>query len=132
MIYFHLWIIVWQTLIWKDVPVLVVIQLKKLNKFANFFSNIGSESSFSKKYIKMNCNTINDVRGETLNMEFQSCTGEEVRKVVQSLKSNSSSVDGFPLWANKVILGYIHSHEGHSHSQGGSEVDIENWRPYQF
>ena len=42
------------------------------------------QSSVSKKYNETNFNTINDVHGETLNMEFQSCTSEEVCKVVQS------------------------------------------------
>ena len=55
----------------------------------------------------MQCNTISDVRGETLNMEFQPCTCEEVQKAVQSLMSNSAGVDGLSLRALKVILGYI-------------------------
>ena len=40
-------------------------------------------------------------------MEFQLCTSEEVRKVVQSLKSNFARVDGLSLQALKVISGCI-------------------------
>ena len=123
-----------------------------VNKFANFFSNIGSkvQSSVSNKYNEMNCNIINDVRGETLNIEFQPCTSEEVRKVVQSLESNSAGVDGLPLQTVKVILRYIlpclvfiinlSLEKGSFPVQfkvakvipfhkGGRKSDIENWRP---
>ena len=80
-----------------------------VNRFAIFFSNIGSEmqSSVSNKYNEISCNIIKDVRGGTLNMEFQPRTSEKVHKVVQSLKSNSAGVDGLSLRALKVILGYI-------------------------
>ena len=64
------------------------------------------QSSVSNKYNE-NCNISNDVHGEASNIEFQLCTSKEVRKVVQSLKSNSTGVDGLSLRALEVILGYI-------------------------
>ena len=46
---------------------------------------------------EIQCNNINEIGGKTLNIKFQPCTSEEVRKVVQSLKSNSAGVDGLSL-----------------------------------
>jgi len=65
------------------------------------------QSSVSNKNNEMNYNIINGIRRQTLKMEFQPCTSEEVRKVVQSLKFNSAGIDCLPLPVLQVILGYI-------------------------
>ena len=54
-----------------------------VNSFANFFfSNISSkvQSSVRNNYNEMQCNTINDVLGETLNIELRPCASERVIK----------------------------------------------------
>ena len=59
-----------------------------VNKFGNFFSNIGPEvqANVYEKYQKMQGSNFSDIRGEFLEKNCNLCTSDEMSRIVKSLK----------------------------------------------
>ena len=91
-----------------------------------------------------------DDRGTGNEIEFQPCTGDEILKVVKTIKSNSACTDGINLKTFKSVMFYLMSCLVHIINlslqtgilpdalkrakviplhKGGSKLEIENYTP---
>ena len=123
------------------------------NKFAEFFSSIGQNVQ-AEGLVNFNNDSLEDEfldeRGIGNEIEFQPCTGDEILKVVKTIKSNSAGTDGINLKAFKSVMCYLIPCLVHIINlsletgvfpdalkrakviplhKGGSKLDIENYRP---
>ena len=97
-------------------PNLLLIQGELVNdeisittKFAEFFSSVGQNVQ-AQGLVNLNNDLMKDElvddRGTGNEIEFQPCTGDEILKVVKTIKSNSAGIDGINPKTFKSVMCY--------------------------
>ncbi|XP_065582838.1 uncharacterized protein LOC136041956 [Artemia franciscana] len=141
-------------------PNLLLIQGELVNdeislttKFAGFFSSVGQNVQ-AQGLVNFNNDLMKDEfvddRGIGNEIEFQPCTGDEILKVVKTIKSNSAGTDGINPKTFKSVMCYLipcivqiinlllqtgifpdalKRAKAIPFHKGGSKLEIENYRP---
>ncbi|XP_065583325.1 uncharacterized protein LOC136042303 [Artemia franciscana] len=122
-------------------------------KFAEFFSSVGQNVQ-AQGLVNFNNDLMKDEfvddRGIGNEIEFQLCTGDEILKVVKTIKSNSAGIEGINPKTFKSVMCYLMPCLVHIINlslqtgifpdalkrakviplhKGGSKLEIENYRP---